>query len=74
MSEATSGFDPAAHLVAMAPALGLRITTEQRQGVIRFLGVAQAMAKIVQAAPIADDTLELAPLFRPGRPEPGERA
>lgn len=68
-----TGFDPAAHLDAMAPALGLSITAEQRQGVIRFLSVAQAMAEIVQAAPIGDDTLELAPVFRPGRPEPGER-
>lgn len=68
-----TGFDPAAHLDAMAPALGLCITPEQRQGVIRFLSVAQAMAEIVQAAPIADDALELAPVFRPGRPEPGER-
>lgn len=68
-----SGFDPAAHLDAMAPALGLSITAEQRQGVIRFLSVAQAMAEIVQAAPIGDDTLELAPVFRPGRPGPGER-
>ncbi len=69
-----TSFDPAAHLDAMAPALGLSITAEQRQGVIQFLGVAQAMAEIVQAAPIADDTLELAPVFRPGRPEPGERS
>jgi len=74
MSEAKRVFDPGAHLDATAPALGLTITAEQRQGVIRFLGVAQAMAAIVQAAPIADDGLELAPVFRPGRPEPGDAA
>lgn len=66
MSEAKREFDPAAHLDAMAPSLGLTITTEQRQGVIRFLAAAQAMAEIVQAAPVAEDTLELAPVFRPG--------
>ncbi|WP_186417199.1 DUF4089 domain-containing protein [Bosea sp. CS1GBMeth4] len=67
MSEAKQAFDPAAHLDAMAPALGLAITAEQREGVIRFLAAAEAMAKIVQAAPIAEDVLELAPVFRPGR-------
>lgn len=72
MSEAKREFDPAAHLEAMAPALGLRITAEQRQGVLQFLAVAQAMAAIVQAAPIADDSLELAPVFCPGRPGPGD--
>ena len=67
MSEAKREFDPAAHLDAMGPALALTITTEQRPGVIRFLAAAQAMAEIVQAAPVAEDTLELAPVFRPGR-------
>lgn len=66
MSKAKREFDPAAHLDMMAPALGLAITAEQREGVIRFLAAAQAMATIVQAAPVAEDTLELAPVFRPG--------
>lgn len=67
MSEAKREFYPAAHLDVTAPALGLAITQEQREGVIRFLATAEAMAKIVQATPIGEDTLELAPIFRPGR-------
>ncbi|MBX3536648.1 MAG: DUF4089 domain-containing protein [Chelatococcus sp.] len=68
MSEAKREFDPAAHLDAIAPALGLTITAEQRPGVIRFLATAEAMARIVQAVPVGEDTLELAPVFRPGQP------
>lgn len=71
MSEAKRRFDPAAHLDAMAPALGLAITAEQREGVIRFLAAAEAMMQIVEAAPTADDTLDLAPVFRPGGAGPG---
>ncbi|MEI5667543.1 DUF4089 domain-containing protein [Bosea sp. CCNWLW174] len=67
MSEATREFDPAAHLDAMATSLGLAITAAQRPGVIRFLATAEAMARIVQAAPVGEDTLELAPVFRPAR-------
>lgn len=74
MSEAKLEFDPAAHLDAMAPALGLAITAEQREGVIRFLAAAHAMAKIVHEAPIGEDRLELAPVFRPGAAGPGAMA
>jgi hypothetical protein len=74
MSEATRECDPAAHLDAMAAALGLAITAEQRPGVMRFLATAEAMARIVQAAPVGEDTLELAPVFRPGRAEVEEEA
>lgn len=72
MSEAKREFDPAAHLDMMAPALGLAMTAEQREGVIRFLAAAEAMAKIVERAPIAEDSLELAPVFRPGQAGPEE--
>lgn len=74
MSEAKREFDPAAHLDAMAPALGLTITAEQREGVIRFLVAAEAMAKIVQGTRMAEDSLELAPVFRPGQAGPEETA
>jgi hypothetical protein len=74
MSETKREFNPAAHLDVMAPALGLTITAEQREGVIRFLATAQSMAKIVERAPIAEDSLELAPVFRPGRARPEETA
>lgn len=72
MSEAKREFDAAGHLDAMAPSLGLAITAEQREGVICFLAAAEAMAKIVERAPIAEDSLELAPVFRPGRAWPEE--
>jgi Protein of unknown function (DUF4089) len=59
-------FDPDRHIDAVAPAAGLTITADQRPGVIRFLTVAHAMAAQVFAAPLAQDTLEIAPVFRPG--------
>jgi len=63
----TAAFDAARHLDAMAPALGLTITPEQRPVVLQFLATAAAMAGIVTAAPVPADTLDLAPVFRPGR-------
>lgn len=65
------GFDPARHLEAMAPALGLAISEAQKPVVLQFLAIAHGMARIVDAAPLADDTLELAPTFRPGLPGGG---
>ena len=64
-------FDPARHLDAMAPALGLLITEVQRPGVLQFLAIAAKMAEIVAAAPIDEDRLEPAPSFRPGSPAGG---
>ena len=62
-----AGFDPDRHIDAVAPAVGLTVTADQRPGVIRFLSVAHAMAVQVFAAPIAPDEIDLAPTFRPGR-------
>lgn len=62
-------FDAARHLDAMAPALGLTIGETERPGVLQFLTVAHGMAKLVAMAPVADDSLDLAPVFRPGAPE-----
>lgn len=59
-------FDGARHLDAMAPALGLTITAEQRPGVLQFLATARAMFEVVKTAPIEDGSFELAPAFRPG--------
>jgi Protein of unknown function (DUF4089) len=61
-------FDPDRHIDAVASAVGLTITAEQRPGVIRFLAVAHAMAAQAFAAPLAPDTLEIAAVFRPGSP------
>lgn len=65
--EGAPPFDAERHLDAMAPALGLAITAEQRPGVLQFLKTAQAMAELVARAPIEDGSFELAPAFRPGR-------
>lgn len=70
-TDPTGGFDAARYLDAMAPALGLTITADQRPGVLQFLAIAQGMAAIVGAAPVDADSLELAPVFRPGAVEQG---
>lgn len=61
-------FDPARHLEVMAPALGLTIDEAQKPVVLQFLAIAHSMARIVDAAPLADNSLDLAPSFRPGIP------
>lgn len=67
-SDPEGGFDAALHLDAMAPALGLTITAEQRPVVLQFLAIAQGMSEIVRTAPLDSASLELAPVFRPGAP------
>jgi hypothetical protein len=42
-----------------APALGLVIEPDWRPEVARFLGLAAGMAATVEAAPLADDRLDL---------------
>lgn len=66
-SKPAASFDAARHLDALAPALGLTITAEQRPGVLQFLATARAMFELVQTAPVKDGSFELAPAFRPGR-------
>ncbi|KFC75937.1 hypothetical protein FG93_00077 [Bosea sp. LC85] len=67
-------FDAARHCDAMAPALGLAITEQQRPAVLQFLAVAKAMSEIVFAAPFDEATFEPAGVFRAGRPCDGEPA
>lgn len=67
-TDPADGFDAARHLDAMAPALGLTITAEQRPVVLQFIAIAQGMSEIVRAAPLDPASLELAPVFRPGAP------
>jgi hypothetical protein len=74
MSETKPGFDAGRHCDAMAPVLGLTITQEQRPGVLQFIGIAHAMARIVEGAPLDDASFELAPAFRPGPVSGGEPA
>jgi len=70
-SGSPGGFDPARHLEVMAPTLGLTISEAQKPVVLQFLAIAHSMARIVDAAPLPDDKLELAPAFRPGLPGGG---
>jgi hypothetical protein len=67
---AETPFDAQALIDAAAPALGLTITAAQRPGVVRFLEAARGMAAIVEAVPIPDGTLDLAPTWRPGMRRP----
>ena len=58
-------FDAAAHMRAMAGALGLTVTPEQEPGVTQFLDLANRMHGILEQAPVPDGTLELAPVYTP---------
>jgi hypothetical protein len=68
-TDTAGGFDAARHLDAMAPALGLTITAEQRPVVLQFLAIAHGMSKVVGAAPLDTALLELAPVYRPAAVE-----
>lgn len=59
-------FDPYRHMEAMAPVCGLPIADAHKPGVAAFLTLAHGMAATLMAAPLADDGLEPAPVFRPG--------
>lgn len=66
-------FDPHAYMDAVAPALGLEIAPDYAPQVATFLGIAKGMADILDAAPIPEDDLHLAPVFDPGADD-GEMA
>ena len=72
MSKATPTFDAERHCDAMADTLGMTITQEQRPGVLLFLAVARNMFEMINNPAIADDTFDLAPVFRPGTISMGE--
>lgn len=64
-----TAFDARRHIAATAPALGLTIAPAWEAGVAGFLTLAHGMAERLMAAPLADDALEPAPVFRPGPPD-----
>jgi hypothetical protein len=68
MSKEAETPDPDVLIDTVAPLLGLTVTAAQRPGVTTFLKVAQSMAEVLQAAPLPDDNLDQAPVFRPGAP------
>jgi len=67
MSAEKPAFDAEALIAALSPGLGLSIDPANIAGVANFLRVAERMARIVEAAPVAENDAELAPVFRPGR-------
>jgi hypothetical protein len=63
-------FDPAKHLEAMAPALGLDIAPAWRPEVEQFLAVAARMADLLDGFPPGEELEHSAPVFGPGGGEP----
>lgn len=58
-----SEFDPDSYIKATAPLLGLTIDETHRESVATFLTIAKGMADILDATPVPDGTLNLAPVF-----------
>ncbi|MGS4947136.1 DUF4089 domain-containing protein [Meridianimarinicoccus sp. RP-17] len=60
--------DPDHQIDAASAMVGLPIAAAWRPGVWQFLVVARQMTDILEAVPLADDDLALAPVFRLPRP------
>jgi len=54
----------AAYVDTAAPLVGLALTAEQREGVVRTLTVTLTMAELVMAFPLPDE-VDAAPVFHP---------
>ncbi|WP_198670609.1 AtzG-like protein [Oceanicella sp. SM1341] len=61
-----------AYIDAVSEAIDLPVAAAHRPGTARFLGLAAEMAALLEAVPLDDGELVLAPVFR--LPEPGESA
>jgi hypothetical protein len=62
--------DHSAYIDATAATLGLKITAEQRPGVLSFFELAAQMAALVEGLPLTPAD-EAANVFRPVEPEVG---
>lgn len=60
---AASEFDAEAYIRATAPLLGLELDEERIAAMTPFLVIAREMADILEAAPVPEGTLALAPVF-----------
>ena len=60
---AASAFDPDAFIRAAAPALGLDLDEERIAAVAPYLAIAREMAELLEAAPVPEGTLALAPIY-----------
>lgn len=62
-------FDPDKLIDGVGPAIGLTIDPAHRDGVARFLRIAESMAQTVDAAPLPENSLDLAAVFTPVAPD-----
>ncbi|MCR9073458.1 MAG: DUF4089 domain-containing protein [Alphaproteobacteria bacterium] len=60
-----SDFDADAYIRAAAPMLGFDLDEERIAAVKPFLLIAREMAELLEAAPVPEDTLNLAAVFDP---------
>ena len=67
MAQSDDAFDPETFIQATAPTLGLSLEEERVAGVSVFLSIAKGMADILDAAPVPDNSLELASVFDAGK-------
>ncbi len=66
---AASDFDPEAYIRAAAPALGLELDEDRIAAVVPFLTIAREMAALLEAAPVPEGTLALAPVYDAEEPK-----
>jgi hypothetical protein len=66
---ASADFDADTYIRAAAPMLGLDLDEERIAAVIPFLAIAREMAELLEAAPVPEGTLALAPVYDAERPK-----
>ena len=67
MATSDDHFDSVAFIRTMAPSLGLSLDEERVDGVSVFLSIAKGMADTLDAAPVPENSLELASVFDAGQ-------
>tara|TARA_Y100000588_G_C13575338_1_gene636375 strand:+ start:188 stop:415 length:228 start_codon:yes stop_codon:yes gene_type:complete len=67
MTTSNGNFDAEDFIRTMAPSLGLSLDEERVAGVSVFLSIAKGMANILDAAPVPENSLELASVFDAGQ-------
>lgn len=67
MTKADDHFDAESYIRSMAPSLGFSLDEDRVAGVSVFLSIAKGMADILDAAPVPENSLELASVFDAGQ-------
>lgn len=67
MAKSDDHFDAESFTRTMAPGLGLSLDEDRVAGVSVFLSIAKEMADILDAAPVPNNSLELASVFDAGQ-------